>query len=330
MRSKQCGVQSTYMAERLKPSAEDAVLPSRPDVSQDNGNNTIVEIHTRHTRAGKEPREQGHEQRRLLAQRNISSLTVAMQGILCFLRLMSRIRSREELELKAFKTVHMKVLETTSAEPKSTESGSSAQPYAQTVRDEEATTTQSSDTPGSGTPDGQSDAPKEATESLFSDVEDEQFEDASSDLASLHDTASTDDGYHPLPPGTWTVPFHGNCPRCRHHHRRVEVRIAIAQDRSQAAHIRCERCNEKWAVFGSSNTTQISLLSASSTDPDVNDRELPSVHIPNLPGETSTSYTNLDGDVGSNGQSRPSRSKKVLSWLTNRGRINKNIQVKAN
>lgn len=281
-------------------------------------------------------RERTHEQRRLLAQRNVSALAATIQGLLCFFRLLARIRHREELDLKAFKTVHMKALETTSTQPTNAESDPSAQPQA------EATSTESS-------------------ESLSSVVEHEGVEDAAIDLGSLHGTEIPDDHYRPLPPGCWTLPFHGDCPHCRHHHSGVEVRVTIAEDPSQVSHVRCERCQLKWAAFGGRNTTRLSLMSTASTYPDVDDRDdrenlgdvvqetvAAKVGLPLEPHDQdrklTRAYTPADPDTLPRGpgrrngeaysnldhvESRLSRSKQVLSWFTTRGRNNKNAKVKA-
>jgi len=85
------------------------------------------------------------------------------------------------------------------------------------------------------------------------------------------DTSSSDDSekYSPIPIGLWTIDFHGSCPRCRHHHRSVKVKVKNTKgDSSQLSYVQCERCKEKWAAFGGRNTTRISLLSTTTNDPD--------------------------------------------------------------
>jgi DNA-directed RNA polymerase subunit M/transcription elongation factor TFIIS len=76
------------------------------------------------------------------------------------------------------------------------------------------------------------------------------------------------DRYEPLPPGTWTLTFHGNCPRCHHHNNSLKVQIEVTPDDSQVSYVRCERCLDRWAAFGGRNTTRTSLLSTTTTEPD--------------------------------------------------------------
>jgi len=76
------------------------------------------------------------------------------------------------------------------------------------------------------------------------------------------------DDCKPLPVGSWTLPFHGTCPRCHHYHKAVQVKIKVTQDPSQASYIHCENCKDPWAAFGARNSTQISLLSTATTEPD--------------------------------------------------------------
>jgi DNA-directed RNA polymerase subunit M/transcription elongation factor TFIIS len=84
------------------------------------------------------------------------------------------------------------------------------------------------------------------------------------------DTSSTQshDKYEPLPPGCWTLDFHGNCPRCHHHHKALQVQVKVTSDASQVSYVRCERCQDKWAAFGGRNATRISLLSTTTNEPD--------------------------------------------------------------
>lgn len=74
--------------------------------------------------------------------------------------------------------------------------------------------------------------------------------------------------YQPLPEGLWTIPFHGNCPKCSHHHRAAQVKIKVTQDEGQINRVNCEKCGVAWAAFGGRNATVISLLSTTSTEPD--------------------------------------------------------------
>jgi hypothetical protein len=76
------------------------------------------------------------------------------------------------------------------------------------------------------------------------------------------------DNYKPLPIGNWTLPFHGNCPRCHHHHEAVQVRIKITRAPGEMSYIHCDKCESKWAGFGDRNSTQISLLSSATTETD--------------------------------------------------------------
>jgi hypothetical protein len=90
-------------------------------------------------------------------------------------------------------------------------------------------------------------------------------------IPARRDTSSSDgsDKYSPIPTGLWTIDFHGSCPRCRHHHRSVKVKVKNTKgDSSQLSYVQCERCKEKWAAFGGRNTTRISLLSTTTNDPD--------------------------------------------------------------
>ncbi|KAF1842935.1 uncharacterized protein K460DRAFT_432368 [Cucurbitaria berberidis CBS 394.84] len=95
---------------------------------------------------------------------------------------------------------------------------------------------------------------------------------------SLHrsDTVSSigSDAYSPLPPGRWTLDFHGNCPRCHHHHTGVKIKVDVSHDSSKVSHVRCEMCQENWLAFGGRNSTRISLLSTLTADPDPVEKEV--------------------------------------------------------
>lgn len=52
--------------------------------------------------------ERSPGQKSRVAQQNIATLAAATKGIVCFRRLIARLRNLEEREFKAFKTVHMK------------------------------------------------------------------------------------------------------------------------------------------------------------------------------------------------------------------------------
>lgn len=88
-----------------------------------------------------------------------------------------------------------------------------------------------------------------------------------------HDTSSTvGSGYQaavPLPPGFYTLPIHGNCPRCHHYHRAATINVRVSGDFSQPSHVYCEKCKQKWLAFGGGNSTRISLLSTHTTEPDL-------------------------------------------------------------
>jgi hypothetical protein len=88
------------------------------------------------------------------------------------------------------------------------------------------------------------------------------------------DTGSTrsNSKYTPLPPGFYTLPIHGNCPRCHHHHSSAEVRVRLSEDITRVSKVNCQKCGERWLAFGGQNATCISLLSTQTTDPD--EREL--------------------------------------------------------
>jgi DNA-directed RNA polymerase subunit M/transcription elongation factor TFIIS len=85
-----------------------------------------------------------------------------------------------------------------------------------------------------------------------------------------HDTSlsQSHDKYEPLPPGCWTLDFHGNCPRCHHYHKALQIQIKVTPDASQVSYVRCERCQDRWAAFGGRNSTRISLLSTTTIEPD--------------------------------------------------------------
>ncbi|PSN74947.1 hypothetical protein BS50DRAFT_581698 [Corynespora cassiicola Philippines] len=76
------------------------------------------------------------------------------------------------------------------------------------------------------------------------------------------------DKYGPMPPGFYTLPIHGNCPRCHHHHKAARIRVRITADSTQASHIYCERCDQRWLTLNGINSTRISLLSTQSTELD--------------------------------------------------------------
>lgn len=87
------------------------------------------------------------------------------------------------------------------------------------------------------------------------------------------DTVSTvdSDKYTPIPPGDWSFTLHGNCARCNHHHKSAVVHIKIHDNSSEASHLICEHCRQKWLTIGGVNTTQLSLLSSRTTELEAED-----------------------------------------------------------
>jgi hypothetical protein len=85
-----------------------------------------------------------------------------------------------------------------------------------------------------------------------------------------HGSTQGDGGeiYKPLPVGCWRIPFHGNCPRCHHYHKAVEIKVKVTSNPSRVSYVHCEHCNDKWAAFGGRNSTKVSLLSTATSDPD--------------------------------------------------------------
>lgn len=87
-------------------------------------------------------------------------------------------------------------------------------------------------------------------------------------------TSSSEGSYEPLPQGRWILGLHGNCPKCHHHHKAVQVKVKVNHDANQVNHVHCERCKAKWAAFGGQNTTRISLLSSLTEEPDGMDEQV--------------------------------------------------------
>lgn len=87
-------------------------------------------------------------------------------------------------------------------------------------------------------------------------------------------TSSPDEDYQPLPEGCWTFPFHGNCPKCRHHHRAFEVQVKVSRDAGHVSYVYCEKCGHKWVAFGGRNSTRISLLSTTTSESDSTDKQV--------------------------------------------------------
>ncbi|KAF2743994.1 hypothetical protein M011DRAFT_201674 [Sporormia fimetaria CBS 119925] len=70
-------------------------------------------------------------------------------------------------------------------------------------------------------------------------------------------------------PGYYTIPIHGNCPKCHPHHRAALINVRISADANSASQVNCEKCNEQRLSFGGANSTRISLMSTLSTEPDL-------------------------------------------------------------
>ena len=78
------------------------------------------------------------------------------------------------------------------------------------------------------------------------------------------DSASTTSSS--ISPGYYTLPIHGNCPRCHHRHRAANIRIS--RDSGRVSRVNCEKCGGRWLSFGGPNATSISLLSSQTIDID--------------------------------------------------------------
>lgn len=108
---------------------------------------------------------------------------------------------------------------------------------------------------------------------------------------SRHDTESTTSSRGhtptPIPPGFYTLPVHGNCPRCHHHHKAATINVRISKDYSRVSHVYCEKCKEKWLAIGGGNSTRISLLSTQTTEPDLVENDFRSALIDMVRSVTS-------------------------------------------
>jgi len=80
--------------------------------------------------------------------------------------------------------------------------------------------------------------------------------------------SSARDTYAPLPPGRWTLDLHGNCSRCHRYHKSVRFKVEIFHDPEITTYVRCQKCNEKWLAIGGRNSSQLSLLSVNTVQPD--------------------------------------------------------------
>ncbi|KAF1927123.1 uncharacterized protein M421DRAFT_93385 [Didymella exigua CBS 183.55] len=81
------------------------------------------------------------------------------------------------------------------------------------------------------------------------------------------DSISSTGSGRPIPPGHWTLPIAGNCPRCHHHHNSVKIHVNMVSDSSRLVDLDCENCHRLWLGHGSRNSTQVSLLSTETIDP---------------------------------------------------------------
>ena len=88
-------------------------------------------------------------------------------------------------------------------------------------------------------------------------------------MASRRGSASSTVSVKPLPPGHWTLPISGNCPRCYHHHQSTKIRVTSSNESSRLADLRCERCDNLWLSSGGISSARISLLSIDTNE--VND-----------------------------------------------------------
>jgi hypothetical protein len=90
---------------------------------------------------------------------------------------------------------------------------------------------------------------------------------------SRRNSSSTTGSGRPIPPGHWTLPISGNCPRCRHHHHSIKVHIKSTEETSGLVDVHCEKCNKLWIGPGTMNATRISLASNETIDPPPKDPE---------------------------------------------------------
>jgi hypothetical protein len=81
------------------------------------------------------------------------------------------------------------------------------------------------------------------------------------------DSTSTTGSGKPIPPGHWTLPISGNCPRCRHHHKSVKIHVKTSGGSGRLVDLDCENCDRLWLGHGSRNSTRVSLLSTETIDP---------------------------------------------------------------
>ncbi|OSS48775.1 hypothetical protein B5807_07039 [Epicoccum nigrum] len=104
---------------------------------------------------------------------------------------------------------------------------------------------------------------------------DKEIRDATTDSRiSRRNSSSTTGSGKPIPPGHWTLPISGNCPRCRHHHHSIKVHIKNTEEASGLVDVHCEKCNKLWIGPGTLNATRISLASNETIDPPPEDPEV--------------------------------------------------------
>jgi hypothetical protein len=73
----------------------------------------------------------------------------------------------------------------------------------------------------------------------------------------------------PVPPGIYTLPISGNCPKCHHHHKAATIKVPSSAGTGRATgHVYCDNCEAKWLTFGGRSST-ISLISTNTIEPDV-------------------------------------------------------------
>lgn len=90
-------------------------------------------------------------------------------------------------------------------------------------------------------------------------------------LPTRRDTASTTASDRFLPIAV-TLSIHGNCSRCHHHHKSLQIKVPL--NPRETTHIACEKCSRRWLTFSGNNATQLSLLSARTTTIDFEEDQL--------------------------------------------------------
>ncbi|KAJ4288415.1 hypothetical protein N0V90_011650 [Kalmusia sp. IMI 367209] len=130
-----------------------------------------------------------------------------------------------------------------------------------------------------------------------------------------YDTMSTisSDKQPLLPSGRWCITLHGNCSRCGHHHKAAVIQINVAEGVCQASHVKCDRCNQKWLTIGGVNTTQISLLSSVTADPDFEELNFRSTLFSIVRSAASVASPAALANVPEDSSRVPSRSSSIRS-----------------